>query len=360
MLAKTNWTAMTLVSLAFMTAQSRAQYPVYEIVDSTPGHEWSGGCSNPDDLINPNPAALAGIFDHQSRTGHFTVTLLENGTGIRWDFDFSNLEVHSHIFDVSNTDSNLGPLTMARLCNIGGFDHFNFVQKITELPDDTLPLVSTEDGFESIELPILDPIPDPIYSYFVYSDRANRELRIGTPNFTPDPFPFALNETPGDDLYYGHYTFARRIGFADHPRMPESCYTPPHEGDFMGFTTQLVGVYADHTYDNNSTWLGVGTVMNWRSNVRFDSSNSESGTIVFTASPDPSAVPPPTGGSIFAVHTDTHCEADFNYDQNVDFFDYLDFVDAFSAQSFDADFNHDDSVDFFDYLDFVDVFSTGC
>ena len=52
--------------------------------------------------------------------------------------------------------------------------------------------------------------------------------------------------------------------------------------------------------------------------------------------------------------------ADFNGDGSVDFFDYLDFVDAFSSGLPAADFNADGAIDFFDYLDFVDVFSSGC
>ncbi len=54
------------------------------------------------------------------------------------------------------------------------------------------------------------------------------------------------------------------------------------------------------------------------------------------------------------------CPPDFNGDQVVDFFDYLDFVDAFSANNPNADFNNDSVIDFFDYLDFVDAFSVGC
>jgi hypothetical protein len=54
------------------------------------------------------------------------------------------------------------------------------------------------------------------------------------------------------------------------------------------------------------------------------------------------------------------CSADFNDDGVVDFFDYLDFVAAFSAQESGADFNHDGVIDFFDYLDFVAAFSQGC
>ena len=54
------------------------------------------------------------------------------------------------------------------------------------------------------------------------------------------------------------------------------------------------------------------------------------------------------------------CGADFNADGQIDFFDYLDFVDAFAIAADEADFNGDGVVDFFDYLDFVDAFSIGC
>jgi hypothetical protein len=53
------------------------------------------------------------------------------------------------------------------------------------------------------------------------------------------------------------------------------------------------------------------------------------------------------------------CAADFNGDQQVDFFDYLDFASAFDAEDPSADFNGDNQVDFFDYLDFVAAFD-GC
>lgn len=54
------------------------------------------------------------------------------------------------------------------------------------------------------------------------------------------------------------------------------------------------------------------------------------------------------------------CEADFNGDTSLDFFDYLDFVAAFSSGNATADFNNDTTIDFFDYLDFVAAFSSGC
>ena len=66
------------------------------------------------------------------------------------------------------------------------------------------------------------------------------------------------------------------------------------------------------------------------------------------------------GGGASPAATLTICAGDFNCDATVDFFDYLDFVDAFSSQASTADVNHDGVIDFFDYLDFVDAFSAGC
>lgn len=54
------------------------------------------------------------------------------------------------------------------------------------------------------------------------------------------------------------------------------------------------------------------------------------------------------------------CPSDFNNDNVVDFFDYLDFVAAFASGGPSADYNADTVTDFFDYLDFVAQFATGC
>ncbi len=54
------------------------------------------------------------------------------------------------------------------------------------------------------------------------------------------------------------------------------------------------------------------------------------------------------------------CEADFNADGFVDFFDYGSFVDAFESGSEGADVNHDQFVDFFDYSEYVGMFESGC
>lgn len=54
------------------------------------------------------------------------------------------------------------------------------------------------------------------------------------------------------------------------------------------------------------------------------------------------------------------CEADFNNDGTLDFFDYLDFAVAFDAEDASADFDRNSIVDFFDYLDFVAAIDAGC
>lgn len=62
-----------------------------------------------------------------------------------------------------------------------------------------------------------------------------------------------------------------------------------------------------------------------------------------------------------AITLDTRiCEANINDDCQVDFFDYLDFVQRLSTNDPEADFNGDGAIDFFDYLDFVQAFSQGC
>ncbi len=60
------------------------------------------------------------------------------------------------------------------------------------------------------------------------------------------------------------------------------------------------------------------------------------------------------------IPSDGACPSDFNDDGIVDFFDYLDFVAAFSSGDMSADFNGNATLDFFDYLDYVEAFSTGC
>jgi T5SS/PEP-CTERM-associated repeat protein len=54
------------------------------------------------------------------------------------------------------------------------------------------------------------------------------------------------------------------------------------------------------------------------------------------------------------------CEADFNNDGLLDFFDVLAFLDAFATGNAQADLNSDGLFDFFDVLAFLNLWSAGC
>ena len=66
------------------------------------------------------------------------------------------------------------------------------------------------------------------------------------------------------------------------------------------------------------------------------------------------------GGHVTLWVGERPCNADFNGDGQVDFFDYLDFVSAFADEDPSADYNGDGQIDFFDYLDFIADFAAGC
>jgi YVTN family beta-propeller protein len=69
---------------------------------------------------------------------------------------------------------------------------------------------------------------------------------------------------------------------------------------------------------------------------------------------------PNADGALLGGEPQGGCAADFNGDNQVDFFDYLDFAQAFNDEDPSADFNGDNQVDFFDYLDFAQAFDAGC
>jgi hypothetical protein len=52
--------------------------------------------------------------------------------------------------------------------------------------------------------------------------------------------------------------------------------------------------------------------------------------------------------------------ADFDGNGQIDFFDYLDFANAFSSDDPAADYDGNGQIDFFDYLEFAQDFSSGC
>jgi len=54
------------------------------------------------------------------------------------------------------------------------------------------------------------------------------------------------------------------------------------------------------------------------------------------------------------------CPADLNGDGQVDFADYLEFLNLYEQQDPRVDFNGDEQVDFADYLEFLNLYDEGC
>lgn len=107
---------------------------------------------------------------------------------------------------------------------------------------------------------------------------------------------------------------------------------------------------------NSVTWGGIPFPNRATANITISPSAPTGARFVTVTNPDGQSASSTT--ALFTVTAG--CAADFNSDTVVDFFDYLDFVAAFSSNSASADFNADTTIDFFDYLDFVAAFSNGC
>jgi hypothetical protein len=121
----------------------------------------------------------------------------------------------------------------------------------------------------------------------------------------------------------------------------------------------VLGVSARGAEPLRYQWLHDGSLVLGATSavLRFDSVNrSAEGQYQVLVSNDCGQ----TASRLARVTISGRCYADFNMDLAIDFFDYLDFVQAFAIDSSAADVNDDGVVDLFDYLDFVNQFSNGC
>jgi hypothetical protein len=114
---------------------------------------------------------------------------------------------------------------------------------------------------------------------------------------------------------------------------------------------RIIGLGLDHA--SGTLWMGTQTT--YGTYYEYSKSGTQLSSETYPALSGIN-----TAGGEFAFVPGTPCEADFNGDNQVDFFDYLDFVAAFDAEDAAADFNGDNQVDFFDYLDFAAAFDEGC
>ncbi len=113
---------------------------------------------------------------------------------------------------------------------------------------------------------------------------------------------------------------------------------------------------------DNANALRWGTMYNFRFDANVAPTSGSARVGLFKPAPAPA----PTQAVAENIPTPgtPPCEADFNSDGFVDFFDYDAFVNCFETAvcppGKNADVNGDGFVDFFDYDDFVGVFEAGC
>ncbi len=137
---------------------------------------------------------------------------------------------------------------------------------------------------------------------------------------------------------------------SQHPQPSSSCNHHP-----VQFSTQATGTLLQYRWEKDL--IPIDTTQN-------PSAATATLSIAFPSSTDSGMYACRVTNDCNSLLSDSAallvCEADFNCDSALDFFDYLDFVTAFATSDINADFNGDSIVDFFDYLDFVDAFSAGC
>lgn len=163
----------------------------------------------------------------------------------------------------------------------------------------------------------------------------------------------------------------------DHPAAVDSCareeagftVTPADNYDIQG---SLSFQWQTQDPDHPESWLDLsdGAFRRNERTVAVISGAHESECRIRVVTPDRSRPDPllilrvlvtnSCGSVTSEVTTLTVCGADFNCDGQPDFFDYLDFAEAFASEDPAADFNADGQLDFFDYLDFTAQFATPC
>ena len=98
-----------------------------------------------------------------------------------------------------------------------------------------------------------------------------------------------------------------------------------------------------------------------------DSIAVDAGVFMADVPEDLDGVARPRGGAADIGTYEFHRKGDFDDDGDVDFWDFMEFVDVYgfteqdpewSGDSVIADFDDDDNVDFWDFMDFVDVYGT--
>ncbi len=228
--------------------------------------------------------------------------------------DRVKVEVHGIVEWNQVTSGVLGPVRSGDAVVLKFEVDSNLFVNSPQWPVRGYPIVQSTWNFQigSVQIPLLSPMPTNVTPYF--------SIR---------------NNDPGVDGFV-----ITTVVDGDH-EIPVNCGLPNYGMSFL------------RTFSSPNIWPSYD-IMQCQGDYAFEFMSSYNWTI------QRGEFSTPVGMTYETISVHAVCVADFNGDNVMDFFDYLDFVDAFSLNMSSADFNQDLVVDFFDYLDFVDVYSTGC
>ncbi|MBS0265247.1 MAG: hypothetical protein JSS02_25160 [Planctomycetes bacterium] len=266
----------------------------FGIIDTSNGTFIEGGGAG-------NPEAVSAILQHEVTDGHMR-TIVSGGTITR-TLDISNL-LFAHAVIDAPLEVTYTRVTMADLAAWGGFDHFNFVQTISYLPASVhVSLLNlATGGTTSLPVPFYDPVIDSVSNAIVLHTATASSIIAN--KYVTDTHVAYYNDDVINDAYYGNWITDTSIKFTDSPTLSAAVLMPSIEGNYVGFTTSLVGV--DENGDINTMWNGIGTQMMWNSNIVHGDSDFP-GSIAspsYTATLSKDGLPATTSGEIYGVHYD--------------------------------------------------------
>ncbi len=144
-------------------------------------------------------------------------------------------------------------------------------------------------------------------------------------------------------------TVTELISITGQPQNAEGC-----AGDTVAFTVTATGTSPTYQWQLNGANIEGATASTYTINPVSAGSAGSYRCVVTNSCGSVNS-----NAATFAISSNC-CPADFNNDGFIDFFDYLDFTEAFELGLPGGDFNSDGFIDFFDYLDFTEAFDAGC
>jgi hypothetical protein len=171
------------------------------------------------------------------------------------------------------------------------------------------------------------------------------------------PRVLTLSPAPGSTFTSDAAPASIQIGFSDAISASAANFTMTRDGSTVPFTYAFNASTLVATLTPSAPLSGGVYAVSALDTLTANSGQRLDGEL---ASGLPSGDGAPLGNASFAFTVENACDADFNGDGFVDFFDYDAFVLAYETGTPDADINADGFIDFFDYDDFVALYEAGC